>query len=102
MLEKTRLFQSMTTDTDVPEERKVKLWARVTELKIDEADQQSLISILGTRYDPNTGVLKLTSDKYPSPDENAKHVCDLLKTLIAEAKQLTKQLAEAEAKLVSQ
>ena len=92
MIETQRVIESGAPSREVPEDRLVRLYAKIGELKLDKNDQENLIAILGPRFDANKRIIKLTSSKYPSPDENTQHCISMFKDLIAAAKQMTTQL----------
>jgi hypothetical protein len=95
MIETQRVVESGAPSREVPEDRHARLYARIHELKIDAAQQKNLIDILGPRYDSNKRLLKLTSSKYPNPDENVQNCISMLKSLIQEAKEMTEKLSKA-------
>lgn len=50
------------------------------------AQQLKLLKLVGPRYNPDTEIVKMSSEKFEAPAQNKRHLADLLTSLIDEAK----------------
>lgn len=48
--------------------------------------QNKLIKLLGSRYDPNSTTAKMSSDRFPTSAQNKRYLIDTLERLMAEAR----------------
>ena len=67
----------------------VKLTVRVRQLGLPLIAAQKLVLMSGPRYNFNTDVLTLTSNRYPTRKQNGRYLMDLLESLVEEAKKET-------------
>ncbi len=66
-------------------ERRVALHAKVNALGLSKPAKDRLIAMVGSRYDPQTGVLKLVCDSQRTKEENKYFVKSMMRSLLAEA-----------------
>jgi small subunit ribosomal protein S35 len=73
--------------TTHPAERKVTLEVRVADLPLTtDAQRERLLGLVGPRFNASKGVLKLTSERYPTMGENKAYLRSVLDELLAEAR----------------
>lgn len=53
---------------------------------LTEAQRTKLLKLLGPRYNPETDIVKMSSEKFEAPAQNKRHLGDLINKLIDEAK----------------
>ena len=56
---------------------------------LSEAQRIKLIKLVGPRYNPETDIVKMSSEMFESPAQNKRYLGDLVDTLIEEAKDET-------------
>jgi hypothetical protein len=56
------------------------------DLGLDAAAEEKLVALVGTRYDPVTGEVRLVSARYPTAEMNKEYLKVLLTRLVREAK----------------
>ncbi len=56
---------------------------------LTEAQRTKLIKLVGVRYNPQTDVVKISSEMFETQAQNKRYLGDLVDTLIAEAKDTT-------------
>ena len=66
-------------------ERKVALFVHVEHLKLSGRSEHKLIQLAGRRYDPETRILKIVSEQYPTQAENRLQALAFLRRLLIEA-----------------
>ncbi|KTW28171.1 hypothetical protein T552_02030 [Pneumocystis carinii B80] len=71
-----------------PAESKVTMEVLLDSLNLSMTERHKLIVLSGPRYNPLTGVLKLSCELFAERDKNKKHLNEQLKRLIKEAKDL--------------
>ena len=54
--------------------------------KLTEAQRIKLIKLVGVRYNPDTDIVKMSSEMHETPAQNKRYLSDLVQTLIKEAK----------------
>ncbi|KAH3902036.1 related to 37S ribosomal protein S24, mitochondrial [Saccharomycodes ludwigii] len=70
-----------------PNSRKVVLNVKTAEIPgLEPKELHKLRLLAKTRYDSTTDVLKMSSDNYPEPAQNARYLSNILQRLIKEAK----------------
>jgi len=69
-------------------ERKVLLRVRVDRLNLSPVSKERLLSIVGPRYNSETGILKLVGDSFPNKQQNTTYVFHLLRQLLNDAMQV--------------
>jgi small subunit ribosomal protein S35 len=69
-----------------PVESKCVLNVKVDLLGLNDQERHKLLVLSGPRYNPESGELTLSSEKFPYVNQNKKYLSDLLDKLIAEAK----------------
>ncbi|AET39268.1 mitochondrial 37S ribosomal protein mS35 Ecym_4193 [Eremothecium cymbalariae DBVPG len=74
--------------------RKVVLSVKTANLGLSEKELHKLRLLARTRYDHITDVLKMSSERYEEPAQNAKYLSTTLKKLIIEAKNTTDDLSD--------
>lgn len=67
----------------------VKLTVHVRQLGLPIVAAQKLVLMSGPRYNYNTDVLTLTSNRYATRKQNGRYLMDLLESLVEEAKKET-------------
>ena len=56
---------------------------------LSEAQRTKLIKLSGVRYNPDTDIVKMNSEKFETPAQNKRYLLDLIQALIQEAKDST-------------
>lgn len=69
-----------------PVESKCVLNVNVDLLGLNDQERHKFLVLSGPRYNPETGDLTLSSEKFPYVKQNKKYLSDLLDKLVAEAK----------------
>ncbi|GAB5589673.1 37S ribosomal protein S24 [Umbelopsis nana] len=77
-----------------PVESKCVLNVKVDLLGLNDQERHKLLVLSGPRYNPESGELTLSSEKFPYVNQNKKYLSDLLDKLIAEAKDTTDTFAD--------
>ncbi|KAJ5769996.1 uncharacterized protein N7511_002047 [Penicillium nucicola] len=54
---------------------------------LTEAQRQTFLKLAGTRYNPQTDIVRMSSEKYVSRAQNKRYLADLVNSLIKEAKE---------------
>lgn len=54
---------------------------------LTEAQRQTFLKLAGTRYNPQTDVIRISCEQFGSSAQNKRYLADLVNTLIKEAKQ---------------
>jgi small subunit ribosomal protein S35 len=54
---------------------------------LTEAQRQTFLKLAGTRYNPQTDIVRMSSEKYGSRAQNKRYLADLVNSLIKEAKE---------------
>lgn len=73
-----------------PNSRKVVLSLKTESLGLEPRALHKFRVLARTRYDHETDLFKMSSDKFPEAQQNAKYLGDILKRLLQEAKDLSK------------
>jgi hypothetical protein len=83
-----RLVMVVGMDKQHPSNNKMKMWVHIRDLqretRLSDDAMRRIAEICDKKYDPATGVLTLSSDKYPHRDENKHRIEGMLADLIAE------------------
>ncbi|OMH81547.1 37S ribosomal protein S24, mitochondrial [Zancudomyces culisetae] len=66
--------------------RRVTLQVKVDDLKLSNAARHKFLLLAGPRYDFNTDILKISSDREPTANLNKKRLVDEFKALLEESK----------------
>lgn len=53
---------------------------------LSEAQRQTFLKLVGTRYNPQTDVVKMSSEQFGSSAQNKRYLADVINSLIKEAK----------------
>jgi small subunit ribosomal protein S35 len=53
---------------------------------LSEEQHQTFLKLVGTRYNPDTDIIKMSTEKFDSRAQNKRYLGDLVKSLINEAK----------------
>ncbi|KAK1983504.1 mitochondrial ribosomal subunit protein-domain-containing protein [Colletotrichum cereale] len=69
-----------------PAERKVVVQFSPTDVKLSPVEADKLRKLAGPRYNPETDVIKMSSDKFEHQAQNKRYLSDLVDKLIATAK----------------
>ncbi|KAL4426864.1 hypothetical protein ABPG77_006650 [Micractinium sp. CCAP 211/92] len=73
-----------------PANKKVKAWVHLRDLQhehgLSDAALQHIARVCGPRYNPGTGELKLTSDRYPHREANRAHIRQIIDALVEEGR----------------
>lgn len=69
-----------------PAANKVMVEFAVRHLPLDEAQQQTFIKLAGTRWNPETGIVKMSHEAFPSQAQNKRYLGDTIQSLVAEAR----------------
>lgn len=77
-----------------PNSRKVVLSVKTKDLELNEKELHKLRLLAKTRYDHTTDILKMSSERYSEPAQNARYLGDVLKRLIKEAKDLSDDFSD--------
>ncbi|KAJ5744385.1 hypothetical protein N7533_009255 [Penicillium manginii] len=59
----------------------------LTPKHLTEAQRQTFLKLAGTRYNPQTDVVRISCEQFGSSAQNKRYLADLVNTLIKEAKQ---------------
>jgi len=59
----------------------------LTPTYLTEEQRLTFLKLVGTRYNPSTDVIRMSTEKFPTRAQNKRYLGDLVDTLIAEAKQ---------------
>lgn len=54
---------------------------------LTEAQRQTFLKLAGTRYNPQTDVVRLSSEKFGSSAQNKRYLADVVNSMIKEAKE---------------
>mgnify|MGYP001658046784 CR=1 FL=1 len=54
---------------------------------LTEAQRQTFLKLAGTRYNPQTDIVRMSSEKYGSRAQNKRYLADLVNSLIKEARE---------------
>ncbi|KAL3231605.1 Small ribosomal subunit protein mS35 [Nakaseomyces bracarensis] len=73
-----------------PNSRKVVMTFKTAELGLGERELHKFRLLAKTRYDYTKDEFRMSSDRYPEPQQNAKYLSDTLHKLLKEAKDLSK------------
>lgn len=73
-----------------PNSKKVVLSLKTADLGLGERELHKFRLLASTRYDYTNDEFKMSSDRYPEPQQNAQYLSDTLNKLIKEAKDLSK------------
>lgn len=68
-----------------------------TDLQLAPEHKTKLIKLLGPRYNPSTGIAKMSSEAYETQAMNKRYLGDTVATLITEAKDTTDTFADVPA-----
>ena len=83
-----RLVMVVGMDKQHPSNNKMKMWVHIRDLqretRLSDDAMRHIAEVCDKKYDPATGVLKLTSDRYPHRDDNKHRIEKMLADLIAE------------------
>lgn len=60
----------------------------IRDLGLNELEKSVFRELIGPRFQPGSGQVRLTAEKFPNRIENKKYVTHLLEQLIAEAKRV--------------
>ncbi|KAH8552942.1 mitochondrial ribosomal subunit protein-domain-containing protein [Umbelopsis sp. PMI_123] len=77
-----------------PVESKCVLNVKVDLLGLTDQERHKLLVLSGPRYNPETGELTLSSEKFPYVKQNKKYLSDLLDKLIVESKDTSDTFAD--------
>ena len=72
-----------------PAAKKIVLEFCTADLPLTPAQRTKLIKLVGVRYNPQTDVVKMSSEMFETQAQNKRYLGDLVDTLIAEAKDKT-------------
>ncbi|KAK2040235.1 mitochondrial ribosomal protein [Colletotrichum somersetense] len=72
-----------------PAERKVVVQFSPADLKLSPVEADKLRKLAGPRYNPETDIIKMSSEKYEHQAQNKRYLSDLVDKLIATAKDPT-------------
>ncbi|KAJ5679639.1 hypothetical protein N7462_007883 [Penicillium macrosclerotiorum] len=53
---------------------------------LTETQRQTFLKLVGPRYNPQTDVVKMSTDQFPSRAQNKRYLADVVSTLVQEAK----------------
>lgn len=59
----------------------------LTPKHLTEAQRQTFLKLAGTRYNPQTDIVRISCEQFGSSAQNKRYLADLVNTLIKEAKQ---------------
>ncbi len=59
----------------------------LTPTYLTEEQRLTFLKLVGTRYNPSTDIIRMSTEKFPTRAQNKRYLGDLVDTLIAEAKQ---------------
>lgn len=69
-----------------PAEKKVVVEFCPEDLPLDETQQQKLRKLLGSRWNPETDVAKMSCEQFEHAAQNKRYLGDLVNKLVAQAK----------------
>lgn len=69
-----------------PAEKKVVVQFCPNDLGLTEQQQSKLAKLAGPRYNPETGIIKMSCEMFEHQAQNKRYLGDLVETMIAEAK----------------
>lgn len=69
-----------------PAEPKVVLEFTIADLNLSPVSSRKLIKLVGPRYNPVKGVVKMSCEMFETQAQNKRYLSDLLDKLLAEAK----------------
>jgi len=72
-----------------PAEKKVVVQFCPNDLGLTEQQQSKLAKLAGPRYNPETGIIKMSCEMYEHQAQNKRYLGDLVEKMIAEAKVAT-------------
>lgn len=92
---KTQVLQFRYTTymgEDHPGESKVVVTFKTNDLPdLDDKQRHKLRVLAGTRYDYETDTIKISSQAYPEATQNVRYLGEIIRDLLAEAKDLSKE-----------
>lgn len=59
----------------------------------NDREKEILLEIVGARYNPKKGVLKLSSEKFASRIENKRYLVDMIERIVSNARKLAEEFA---------
>jgi hypothetical protein len=62
----------------------------------NELEKEIFLEIVGSRFDPKKGDLKLSSEKFASRIENKRYLVDMIERIVSNARKLAKEFADEE------
>ena len=62
----------------------------------NELEKEIFMEIVGSRFDPRRGDLKLSSEKFASRIENKRYLVDMIERIVSNAQKLAKEFADEE------
>lgn len=77
-----------------PNARKVVLSVKTADLGLDAKQLHKLRLLAKTRYDHQTDILKMSSDRFEEPAQNARYLNTVLQKLLKEAKDLSDDFSD--------
>ena len=77
-----------------PASRKVVMIVKVKNLQLSELESHKLKLLAGPRYDYTTDILRISSDGFLEPAQNASYLSDILNNLISESKTDPQEFAD--------
>lgn len=69
-----------------PAQAKVVVEFSVSDLPLTEKQQHKLIKLVRMRYNPDSGVVKMSCEKFEHPAQNKRYLLDKIDELMAEAR----------------
>jgi small subunit ribosomal protein S35 len=69
-----------------PAEKKVVVEFCPADMPLTDAQQLKLKKLAGVRYNPETGIIKMSSEMFETQAQNKRYLGDLVDTLVKEAK----------------
>lgn len=87
----TYKYTTYLGEPDYSANRKVKLITKVKDLNLNKEQQHKFKVIAGSRYNFQTDVFKMSTDRFNEPLQNTRFLSDTLNNLINEAKDLSKE-----------
>lgn len=77
-----------------PNARKVSLQVKTTELALNNKERHKFQVLARTRYDSETDIFKMSSDKFPEAAQNTRYLNDVFQKLLKEAKDMTDDFSD--------
>lgn len=92
----TTYGRTLTAPFVHPNEHRVTLKVNISKLPLNETELLILREIVGSRYNEERGVLRISSGQFGSRIENKRHLVSMLNRIVLSCQRLAKQIQDEE------